>query len=76
MLERTPAGPQPSPRSIGRRVGTPSSATVLAREDARSEAEQLASLIPLTLATPEPRHAHCGAEFPGVTALPLAMSID
>src|SRR5262249_23634680 len=27
--------------------------------------EKIASLIALSLITPEPRHAHCGAEFPG-----------
>jgi hypothetical protein len=26
--------------------------------------EKLASLIPFALIAPEPRHAHCGAEFP------------
>jgi hypothetical protein len=27
--------------------------------------EKLASLLPLALVAPEPRHAHCGAELPG-----------
>ena len=34
-------------------------------EPAVDRSEKLASLIPLALIAPEPRHAHCGAEFPG-----------
>jgi hypothetical protein len=33
-------------------------------EPAVDRREKLASLIPLTLVAPEPRHAHCGARFP------------
>ena len=33
--------------------------------------EKLASLIPLALVAPEPRHAHCGAQFPGLGLLAL-----
>ena len=32
--------------------------------------EKLASLLPLALLAPQPRHAHCGAEFPGLRLLP------
>ena len=35
------------------------------REPAVRWSEQLASLLPLSLIAPEPRHAHCCAEFPG-----------
>jgi hypothetical protein len=31
--------------------------------------EKLASLLPLALIAPEPRHAHRGAEFPGFRSL-------
>ena len=31
--------------------------------------EKIASLLPLALIAPEPRHAHCGAEFPGFCLL-------
>jgi hypothetical protein len=33
-------------------------------EPAVDRSEKLASLIPLALVAPEPRHAHRGAEFP------------
>src|SRR5262245_28958261 len=34
-------------------------------EPAVDRSEKLACLIPPALIAPEPRHAHCGAEFPG-----------
>jgi len=40
-------------------------------EPAVDRSEKLASLIPLALIAPEPRHAHCGAEFPKFGALSL-----
>ena len=43
-------------------------------EPAVGRSEKLASLIPLALIAPEPRHAHCGAEFPGLRLLRSATS--
>ena len=38
-------------------------------EPAVDRSEKLAGLIPLALIAPEPRHAHCGAQFPGFCLL-------
>jgi hypothetical protein len=38
-------------------------------EPAVDWSEKIAGLIPLTLIAPEPRHAHCCAEFPGLCLL-------
>jgi hypothetical protein len=38
-------------------------------EPAIDRSEQITSLIPLALIAPEPRHAHCGAQFPGLCLL-------
>jgi hypothetical protein len=38
-------------------------------EPAVDRSEQIAGLIQFALITPEPRHAHCGAEFPGFRLL-------
>ena len=38
-------------------------------EPAVHRSEQFASLLRLSLVTPEARHAHCGAEFPGLCLL-------
>ena len=35
-------------------------------EPAVDRSEQIAGLISVPLIAPEPRHAHCGAEFPGL----------
>jgi hypothetical protein len=40
-------------------------------EPAVERREKLVGFLPLALIAPEPRHARCGAEFPGFTALPL-----
>src|SRR5215471_17167191 len=39
-------------------------------EPAEDRSEKLARLIALALIAPEPRHAHCGAKFPGFCLLP------
>ena len=38
-------------------------------EPAVDRSEKIAGLIPLALIAPEPRNAHCGAEFPGLCLL-------
>ena len=38
-------------------------------EPAVDRSEKLAGLIPLALIAPEPRHAHCGAQLPGLCLL-------
>src|SRR5262249_36221114 len=40
------------------------------REPPVHRSQQFASLLHLALVTPEPREAHCGAEFPGFGLLP------
>jgi hypothetical protein len=44
-------------------------------EPAVDGSEKLTSLISLPLIAPEPRHAHCGTEFPGFCFL-LASNIE
>src|ERR1700730_13299730 len=39
------------------------------REPAVNRSEQFARLLRLPLVTPEPRYAHCGAEFPALCLL-------
>jgi hypothetical protein len=39
------------------------------REPPINRSEKLAGRLPLALIAPEPRHAHCGAEFPGFGVL-------
>jgi hypothetical protein len=36
-----------------------------------NRSEKVTSLLPLALVAPEPRHAHCGAEFPELSTLSL-----
>ena len=38
-------------------------------EPAVDRSEQIAGLLPLALIAPEPRHAHCRAQFPGLCLL-------
>ena len=44
-------------------------------EPAVDGSKQIASLIPLALIAPEPRHARCGAEFPGFHLLGTTTAI-